>query len=181
MECAGHPGEDDVTNFVLLPIAANALSIPFLASGGIGDGRGMAAALALGADGINMGTRFLATKEAPVHDNVKQTMVNASELDTAHIYRTLRNTMRVYKNSVAKKVLEIEALPGPTNFDDIKDLVAGVKGRVVFEKGDMEHGIWTAGLVIGLIKDIPSCKELIERMVRECDETVNERLVGMMK
>jgi nitronate monooxygenase len=181
IECAGHPGEDDVTNFVLLPIAANALSIPFLASGGIGDGRGMAAALALGADGINMGTRFLATKEAPVHDNVKQTMVNASELDTAHIYRTLRNTMRVYKNSVAKKVLEIEALPGPTNFEDIRDMVAGVKGRVVFDKGDMEYGIWTAGLVIGLINDIPSCKELIDRMVKECDETVNERLVKMMK
>jgi nitronate monooxygenase len=181
IECAGHPGEDDVTNMVLVPLAANALKIPFLASGGIGDGRGMAAALALGADGINMGTRFLATKESPVHDKVKKTMVDASELDTAHIFRTLRNTMRVYKNSVVTKVLEIEGRDGPTNFDDIRDMVAGVKGRVVFETGDMEYGIWTAGLVIGLIKDIPSCKELIERMVKECDETINQRLVKMMK
>lgn len=181
IECAGHPGEDDVTNMVLVPLAANALKIPFLASGGIGDGRGMAAALALGADGINMGTRFLATKESPVHDKVKQTMVNASELDTAHIFRTLRNTMRVYKNSVVKKVLEIEARDGPTNFDDLRDMVAGVKGRVVFETGDMEYGIWTAGLIIGLINDIPSCDELITRMVKECDETINSRLVNMMK
>jgi NAD(P)H-dependent flavin oxidoreductase YrpB (nitropropane dioxygenase family) len=180
MECAGHPGEDDVTNFVLLPVVANALTIPFLASGGIADGRGLAAALALGADGINMGTRFLATREAPVHEHVKRTMVKATELDTAHILRTLGNTVRVFKNAVAKRVLDIEARPGPTNFDDIKDLVAGATGRQVFETGDTECGIWTAGLALGLIDDIPSCEELITRMVRECRETVKARLMNMV-
>jgi nitronate monooxygenase len=181
MECAGHPGEDDVTNFILLPLAADALDIPFLASGGIGDGRGMAAALSLGADGINMGTRFLATQEAPVHENVKKTIVDASERDTAHIYRSLRNTMRVYKNTVAEQVLEIESQDGPTDFEDIKDLVAGIKGRKVFETGDMEYGIWTAGLVIGLIHDIPTCEELIQRMIRECRETIHTRLARMIQ
>ena len=176
VECAGHPGEDDVTNFLLLPIAANMLDIPFLASGGIGDGRGMAAALALGADGINMGTRFMATQEAPVHDNVKQAMVNAGERDTVHIMRTLTNTMRVFKNSVAEKVLEIEKQPGDTEFESIREYVAGAKGRVVFETGDMEHGVWTAGLVLGLINDIPTCEELVSRMVKECREVIGERL-----
>ena len=173
VECAGHPGEDDVTNFLLLPIAAAALDIPFLASGGIGNGQGLAAALTLGADGVNMGTRFMATKEAPVHDNVKQAMVDASELDTAHIMRTLNNTMRVYKNSIAKKVLEVEAQPGETEFENIREYVAGAKGRIVFETGDMEHGVWTAGIVLGLINDIPSCQELIQRMVSECNETAS--------
>jgi len=179
VECAGHPGEDDVTNFLLLPIAAQALDIPFLASGGIGNGQGLAAALALGADGVNMGTRFMATKESPVHDNVKQAMVDGTELDTAHIMRSLRNTMRVYKNSVAEKVLEIESQPGETEFENIREYVAGAKGRVVFETGDMEHGVWTAGIVLGLIKDIPSCEELIQRMVKECQETIIERLANL--
>jgi nitronate monooxygenase len=180
VECAGHPGEDDVTNFLLLPIAARNLDIPFLASGGIGDGRGMAAALALGADGINMGTRFMATREAPVHDNVKQAMVDASELDTAHIMRSLRNTMRVYKNKVAEKVLEIEAEPGETEFENIREYVAGAKGRIVFETGDMEHGVWTAGLVLGLIDDIPTCAELVDRIVAECEATINDRLASIL-
>jgi len=179
VECAGHPGEDDVTNFILLPLAAKALNIPFLASGGIGDGRGMAAAMALGADGINMGTRFMATQEAPVHDNVKQAMVAGTERDTAHIFRSLRNTARVYKNSVAKQVLEIEARPGDTDFNDLKDLVAGAKGRAVFETGDMEHGIWTAGMVMGMIDSIPTCDELVQSIVRECEEIIKSRLVGM--
>jgi len=180
VECAGHPGEDDVPNFVLLPIAADALDIPFFASGGIGDGRGMAAALALGADGINMGTRFLATREAPVHDHVKRTILQASERDTVHILRTLRNTARVYRNAVAAQVLDIEARPGATSFDDIKDLVAGVRGRQVFDTGDTECGIWTAGLVIGLIHDIPTCEELIGRMVQTCQDVVRARLADMV-
>ncbi len=180
-ECAGHPGEDDVPNLVLLPAAAAKLKIPMLASGGIGTGTQMAACLALGAEGINMGTRFLATKEAPVHDNIKQALVNSSELDTALIYRTLKNTARVHKNSVAKKVLEIEARPGETNFDDIKDLVTGVKGRELLKTGDLEYGVWTAGQVQGLIDDVPSCQELIDRLVRDCEATILQRLVGMIQ
>lgn len=180
-ECAGHPGEDDVPNLVLLPAAAAKLKIPMLASGGIGTGTQMAACLALGAEGINMGTRFLATKEAPVHDNIKQALVNSSELDTALIYRTLKNTARVHKNSVAKKVLEIEARPGETNFDDIKDLVTGVKGRELLKTGDLEYGVWTAGQVQGLIDDVPSCQELIDRLMRDCEATILQRLVGMIQ
>lgn len=176
-ECAGHPGEDDVTNMILLPLAARRLKIPFLASGGLGDGRGMAAALAMGADGINMGTRFMVTKEAPIHEKVKQAMVDASELDTALIYRSLRNTARVFKNSIAEKVLEIEAQSGGnTNFEDIRPLVQGVKGRELFEEGDLDRGIWSAGMVVGLIDDIPSCEELIERIVTEAETIINERL-----
>ena len=176
-ECAGHPGEDDVTNMILLPLAARRLKIPFLASGGLGDGRGMAAALAMGADGINMGTRFMVTKEAPIHEKVKQAMVDASELDTALIYRSLRNTARVFKNSIADKVLEIEARSGGnTNFEDIRPLVQGVKGKELFEDGDLDRGIWSAGMVVGLIDDIPSCEELIERIVAEAESIINERL-----
>lgn len=180
-ECAGHPGEDDITNLVLLPAAAAKLKIPMVASGGIGTGTQLAACLALGAEGINMGTRFLATKEAPVHENVKQALVKASELDTALIFRTLKNTARVHKNSVAKKVVEIEAAShGNTDFNDIKDLVAGVKGKELFKTGDMEHGIWTAGQVQGLINDVPSCAELLERMVKEAEATIRQRLMGML-
>ncbi len=175
-ECAGHPGEDDVTNMILLPLAARRLKIPFLASGGIGDGRGLAAALAMGADGINMGTRFMVTKEAPIHEKVKQKMVDASELDTSLIYRSLRNTARVFKNSVAEQVLEIEAQPGETKFEDIQSLVQGVKGRELFEGGDVETGIWSAGMIVGLIDDIPSCEELITRMVDEAEAIIHERL-----
>ena len=175
-ECAGHPGEDDVTNMILLPLAARRLSIPFLASGGLGDGRGLAAALALGADGINMGTRFMVTREAPIHENVKRRMVEASELDTALIYRTLRNTARVFKNGVAEQVLQIEDQPGDTRFEDIQPLVAGVKGRELFEDGDLERGIWSAGMVVGLIDDIPSCAELIARIVSDAEAIIQERL-----
>lgn len=179
-ECAGHPGEDDVTNLILLPLAARRLSIPFLASGGLADGRGLAAALAMGADGINMGTRFMVTKEAPVHEAVKQAMVAASELDTALIYRTLRNTARVFRNSVAEQVLEIEARPGATDFADIQPLVAGARGKALFESGELEQGIWSAGMVIGLIDDIPSCAELITRMVNEAEDIISNRLTGIL-
>ncbi|MDB5969959.1 MAG: nitronate monooxygenase [Hydrocarboniphaga sp.] len=167
-ECAGHPGEDDVTNLVLLPIAASRLRIPMIASGGIGNGRQMAAAFALGAEGINMGTRFVATREAPVHQNVKQAMVDADERQTSLLFRTLNNTGRVFRNRLAEEVVAIEARPGATDFADIQALVAGVRGRErVLEAGDIEDGIWTAGMVIGLIDDIPSCAELIERMMDE--------------
>lgn len=179
-ECAGHPGEDDVTNMILLPLAARRLKIPFLASGGLGDGRGLAAALAMGADGINMGTRFMVTKEAPIHQKVKQRMVEASELDTALIYRSLRNTARVFKNSVAEKVMEIEAREGETNFEDIKQLVAGVKGRELFKDGDLDKGIWSAGMVVGLIDDIPTCEELVSRIVREAEAIISTRLGQMI-
>jgi nitronate monooxygenase len=179
-ECAGHPGEDDVTNMILLPLAARRLNIPFLASGGLGDGRGLAAALAMGADGINMGTRFMATREAPIHDKVKQKMVEASELDTALIYRTLNNTARVFKNSIAEKVLEIEAQEGPTRFEDIRPLVQGTKGRELFDDGNLDKGIWSAGMIVGLIDDIPSCEELITRIVAEAEEIISQRLGQML-
>ncbi|MED5411941.1 MAG: nitronate monooxygenase family protein [Pseudomonadota bacterium] len=175
-ECAGHPGEDDVTNMILLPLAARRLKIPFLASGGLGDGRGLAAALAMGADGINMGTRFMVTKEAPIHEKVKQAMVEASELDTSLIYRTLRNTARVFKNSIAEQVIEIESKSGETKFEDIQPLVAGAKGRELFDTGDLDKGIWSAGMIVGLIDDIPTVEELIARIVDEAEEIINKRL-----
>ena len=179
-ECAGHPGEDDVTNLILLPLAAKRLKIPFIASGGFADGRGLAAALAMGADGINMGTRFMVTREAPIHDNVKRAMVEASELDTALLYRTLRNTARVFKNTVAEKVLEIEEREGPTDFDEIAPLVKGTRGLELFERGDLEHGIWSAGMVVGLIDDIPTCQELVERIVAEAEQIISERLNSLL-
>lgn len=179
-ECAGHPGEDDITNMILLPLAARKLKIPFLASGGLADGRALAAVLAMGADGINMGTRFMATKEAPIHENVKQAMVEASERDTSLIYRTLKNTARVFKNSVAEQVLEIESRDGATNFEDIAPLVQGTRGREVFNSGDLEHGIWSAGMVIGLIDDIPSCADLIAGIVSEAEEIISQRLTQML-
>lgn len=179
-ECAGHPGEDDVTNLILLPLAARRLKIPFLASGGLGDGRGLAAALAMGADGINMGTRFMVTKEAPIHDNVKQRMIEATELDTALIYRSFRNTARVFKNSIAEKVVEIESRPEETKFEDIQPLVQGVKGRELFDGGDLDKGIWSAGMIVGLIDDNPSCEELITRIVAEAEEIISNRLREMV-
>lgn len=179
-ECAGHPGEDDVTNMILLPLAARRLKIPFLASGGLGDGRGLAAALAMGADGINMGTRFMVTKEAPIHDNVKQKMIEATELDTALIYRSLRNTARVFKNSVAEKVVEIESRSGETKFEDIQPLVQGVKGRELFDGGDLDKGIWSAGMIVGLIDDNPGCEELISRIVAEAEDILSNRLREMV-
>ena len=179
-ECAGHPGEDDVTNMILLPLAAKRLKIPFLASGGFGDGRGLAAALAMGADGINMGTRFMVTKEAPIHDNVKQRMIEATELDTALIYRSFRNTARVFKNSVAEKVVEIEARPGETKFEEIQPLVQGVKGRELFDGGDLDKGIWSAGMIVGLIDDNPSCEDLVARIVTEAEDILSNRLREMI-
>ena len=179
-ECAGHPGEDDVTNMILLPLAAKRLKIPFLASGGLGDGRGLAAALAMGADGINMGTRFMVTKEAPIHDNVKQKMIEATELDTELIYRSFRNTARVFKNSVAEQVVEIESRPGETKFEDIQPLVQGVKGRELFDGGDLDKGIWSAGMIVGLIDDNPSCEELVARIVAEAEDILSNRLREMI-
>ncbi|MDX1504877.1 MAG: nitronate monooxygenase family protein [Spongiibacter sp.] len=167
-ECAGHPGEEDIPGMVLIPLAARALDIPVIASGGIGSGRGMAGALALGAEGINMGTRFCATKEAPLHENIKQALVNAREQDTNLIFRTLRNTARVLKNDVSNQVVEIERRPGKTDFADLRDLVAGVRGRAALEAGEVNDGIITAGMVVGLVDDIPTCAELIEDIISEC-------------
>lgn len=167
-ECAGHPGEDDVGGLVLIPIAAKALKIPVIASGGIGDGWGLAAALALGAEGVNMGTRFCAVKEAPLHDNIKQALVGATERDTNLIFRTLHNTGRVLKTSVSNEVVSMERRPGGCTFEDIRPLVSGQRGRQALETGDMDAGLVWAGEVVGLIDDIPTCAELIERMVDEC-------------
>ncbi|MBX3500655.1 MAG: nitronate monooxygenase [Alphaproteobacteria bacterium] len=177
-ECAGHPGEDDVPNLVLLPAAANVIKIPMLASGGFADARGLVAALALGCDGINMGTRFMATKEAPIHQNVKEKIVGSDERSTALIFRTLRNTSRVYGNSVARKAIEMEA-EGKT-IQEIGPIVSGAKGRVVYETGDLEHGVWSAGTCMGLINDIPSCKELVERIVREAEDIMRGKFQKMM-
>ena len=181
-ECAGHPGEDDIPNLVLLPAAAKVLKIPMLASGGIGTGSQMAACLALGADGINMGTRFLASKEAPVHENMKKAIAEASELDTALIFRPLNNTARVFKNAVATKVNEIEREKGQDmKFEYIVDLVAGVKGKAALTSGEIDGGIWTSGIVQGLIDSYPSCAEIIDDIMTECTATINDRLAGFMK
>jgi NADH:quinone reductase (non-electrogenic) len=169
-ECAGHPGEDDVPGLVLIPIAAKALTIPVVASGGIGDGRGMAAALVLGAEGINMGTRFCATQEAQIHQNIKQAYVNATERDTNMIFRTLHNTARVFKNEISDEVVRMERRPGGCKFEDIRPLVLGARGREALKAGDVNGGVLTAGQVIGLIDDVPTCAELIERIVAECRE-----------
>ena len=163
---------------MVLPLAAQRLKIPFLASGGLGDGKGLAAALAMGADGINMGTRFMVTQEAPIHENVKQKMVEATELDTSLIYRTLSNTARVFKNSVAEQVIEVESKPGETQFEDIQSLVQGAKGRELFDTGDLDKGIWSAGMIVGLIDDIPTCNELITRIVAEAEEIIKQRLLS---
>ena len=167
-ECAGHPGEDDIPGLVLIPAAVRALRIPVIASGGIADGRGMAAALALGAQGVNMGTRFLCTREAPVHDAIKQALVAAGERDTNLILRSLRNTARVFKNAVSDEVVALERRPGGTVFEEVRPLVAGQRGRAALESGDAQAGVVSAGMVIGLIDDIPTCDELIRRMVAEC-------------
>ncbi len=171
-ECAGHPGEDDVPGLVLIPLAARQLQIPVVASGGIADGRGLAAALALGAEGVNMGTRFCATLEAPIHDNIKQALVNASERDTRLIFRTLHNTARVLRNPISEEVVGIEKRGG-AQFEDIRHLVAGARGRAALEEGMPDAGIVTAGQCVGLISDVPSCQELIERMVEECRERLH--------
>ena len=169
-ECAGHPGEDDIPGLVLLPIAARALNIPVVASGGIADGRGMAAALALGAEGVNMGTRFCVTQEAPIHYNIKQALVAASERDTKLMFRTLHNTARVFKNSISEEVVALENRPGGCQFEDVRPLVAGVRGKAALHAGEVNGGVIAAGQCIGLIDDVPTCAELIERMVRECRE-----------
>ncbi|KAJ3409182.1 hypothetical protein HDU80_002418 [Chytriomyces hyalinus] len=178
-ECAGHPGEDDVTNFVLLAKAAKTLSIPFIASGGIGDARGLVAALALGAEGVNMGTRFMCTVEAPIHVDVKKAIVAADERNTALMFRTLHNTARVFKNKVSQEVVEIEKKGGAT-FNDIKHLVSGERGRQVYVNGDKDAGVWTAGSVIGLIDDIPTCQVLVSRMVSGAEEIIQSRLSSML-
>lgn len=178
-ECAGHPGEDDVTNQILIPLTAQALKIPIVASGGFADGRGLVAAMALGAEGINMGTRFMCTAEAPVHENVKRKIVEADERQTTLVYRRFKNTARVFKNSIAVKVLEIESQPREIDFStELAPIVSGIKGRELLNTGDMEHGIWTAGMVIGLINDIPTCKDLVEKIVADAREIIRTRLVN---
>ena len=179
-ECGGHPGEDDVPNFILLPRAAEELKIPFVASGGMADGRSLVAALALGAEGMNMGTRFIATKEAPVHEKVKQAIVAASELDTRLVMRPLRNTERVLRNAAVDRLLEKEkALGAAIKFEDIIEEVAGVYPRIM-QQGDMEAGAWSCGMVAGLIHDIPSVKELIDRIMMEADGIIRQRLTGFL-
>lgn len=174
-ECGGHPGEDDIPNFILLPRAADELEIPFLASGGMADGRSLVAAMALGAQGMNMGTRFLATKEAPVHDNVKQAIVAASELDTRLVMRPLRNTERVLTNEAVERLLEKEEKLGKDiTFDDISEEVAGVYPKIM-KDGDMDVGAWSCGMVAGLIHDIPSCEDLINGIMQQAEGIIAER------
>ena len=180
-ECGGHPGEDDVPNFILLPRAAEELSIPFVASGGMADGRSLVAALALGAEGMNMGTRFIATQEAPVHDNVKQAIVAASELDTRLVMRPLRNTERVLINSAVERLLHKEReLGAAITFEDILPEVAGVYPRIM-QQGDMEAGVWSCGMVAGLIHDVPTVQQLIDRIMAEARVLITERLAGMLR
>lgn len=167
-ECAGHPGEDDVGGLVLIPLAAKALRIPVIASGGIADGRGMAAALALGAEGVNMGTRFCATVEAPIHADIKQALVRASERDTNLIFRTLHNTGRVLRNKVSDEVVATEHRPGGCEFKDIQPLVSGQRGRSTLMSGEVDGGLVWAGQTVGFIEDVPTCAELLERMVADC-------------
>ncbi len=178
-ECAGHPGEDDIPNMILLPRAAEELTIPFVASGGMADGRSLVAALAMGAEGMNMGTRFIATKEAPVHDNVKQAILKATELDTRLIMRPLRNTERVLNNPAVEQLLEIEREKGADlNIGDIIAQVAGIYPKVM-EEGEVGAGAWSCGMVAGLIHDVPTVKELIDRIMAQADSIITERLAGL--
>ncbi|MBN9043244.1 MAG: nitronate monooxygenase [Rhizobiales bacterium 62-47] len=179
-ECGGHPGEDDVPNMILLPRAAEELKIPFVASGGMADARSLVAALAMGASGMNMGTRFMATKEAPIHDNVKKALVAASELDTRLIMRALRNTERVLDNPAVERLLEIERVKGKDlKIADIHDQVAGIYPKVMIE-GDMDAGAWSCGMVAGLIHDIPTVKELIDRIMADAERIIRKRLTGFL-
>ena len=179
-ECGGHPGEDDIPNMILLPRAADELKIPFVASGGMADARSLVAALAMGAAGMNMGTRFIATKEAPVHPNVKKALVEATELDTRLIMRALRNTERVLKNNGVDQLLEIEREKGGSlKIEDIHDQVAGVYPRVMIE-GEMDAGAWSCGMVVGLINDIPTVKELVDRIMMEAEQIIRQRLTGFL-
>ncbi|MFT6408395.1 MAG: nitronate monooxygenase [Arenicella sp.] len=178
-ECGGHPGEDDIPNFILLPRAADELEIPFVASGGMADGRSLVGAIAMGADGINMGTRFIATKEAPVHQNVKEAIVAASELDTRLVMRPLRNTERVLNNPAVERLLEKEArLGADLKFEDIIDEVAGVYPKIM-QNGDMDAGAWSCGMVAGLIHDIPTVEELITKIMHDADTIVNKRFANL--
>lgn len=177
-ECAGHPGEDDVPGLILIPAAASRLSVPILASGGFGDGRGLAAALALGADGINMGTRFCATQEAPLHPNFKQAMVDQDERATDLIFRTYRNSARVARNLISQEVLRLEREGQP--FEAVAPLVKGLRGREGLDKGDINHGIWTAGQVQGLIEDVPTVQQLVERITHEAEQIIRKRLSAML-
>jgi nitronate monooxygenase len=178
-ECAGHPGEDDIPGLILIPAAADKVKIPMLASGGFGDGRGLIAALALGADGLNMGTRFCATQEAPIHDNVKAKYVANDERGTNLIFRSLSNTARVGKNETSDEVVQILKNPDAV-FEDVRPYVSGAKGAELLKSGDVENGIFWAGMVQGLIHDIPTCKELIDRIISEADEIVQARFAGML-
>jgi NADH:quinone reductase (non-electrogenic) len=179
-ECGGHPGEDDVPNMILLPRAADELKIPFVASGGMADARSLVAALALGADGMNMGTRFIATKEAPVHENIKKAIVAASELDTRLIMRALRNTERVLKNKGVEEIVQIEREKGAAlTIDDIRERVGGLYPRIMIE-GDVDAGAWSCGMVAGLVYDIPTVAELIDRIMAEAERLIRGRLVGFL-
>jgi nitronate monooxygenase len=179
-ECGGHPGEDDMPNMILLPRAADELKIPFVASGGMADARSLVAALSLGAAGMNMGTRFIATKEAPVHDNVKKAIVAANELDTRLVMRPLRNTERVLNNAGVERLLQKEREKGKNlKIDDIHDEVAGVYPKVMID-GDMDAGAWSCGMVVGLINDVPTVKELIDRIMTEAEHIIRDRLTGLL-
>ena len=179
-ECGGHPGEDDIPNFILLPRAAEELEIPFVASGGMADARSLVGALSMGAEGMNMGTRFIATKEAPVHENVKQAILNASELDTRLVMRPLRNTERVLNNPAVERLLQKEKdLGADLKFEDIIDEVAGIYPKVMID-GEPESGAWSCGMVAGLIHDIPTCKELIDQIMKESEEIITNRLAGFL-
>jgi NAD(P)H-dependent flavin oxidoreductase YrpB (nitropropane dioxygenase family) len=178
-ECGGHPGEDDIPNMILLPRAADELEIPFVASGGMADARSLVASLAMGAEGMNMGTRFLATKEAPVHDNVKQAILQATERDTRLVMRPLRNTERVLTNPAVERLLQTEReLGADIKFEDVAAEVAGVYPRVM-QEGEVDAGAWSCGMVAGLINDIPSCQELIDRIMRDADQLIAQRLEGL--
>jgi nitronate monooxygenase len=178
-ECAGHPGEDDVGGLILIPCAADKIKIPMIASGGFGDARGLVAALALGADGVNMGTRFCATKEAPLHENFKRQMVENDERATDLIFRTMHNTARVAKNKISQEVVALEK--GGAKFEDVRHLVAGVRGREGLESGDIDAGIWSAGQVQGLIHDVPSVKDLVDRIISEAEEIIKGRLASFVR
>ena len=179
-ECAGHPGEDDVTSLILIPLAKDALDIPIVASGGFGDGRGLVASLALGADGMNMGTRFVATAECPIHDAVKQALVNASERDTRLLMRSLRNTARFLANENTEKVLEIESR-GNATIEDIKQYMSGLEGKKMIETGELNEGVFSSGQVIGLIRDVPTVQELFDRIVGEATALMTQQLPGMVR
>jgi nitronate monooxygenase len=178
LECAGHPGEDDIPGLVLIPAAADQLSIPIIASGGVADARGLVAALALGADAVNMGTRFMCTVESTIHDAVKARMVENDERATDLIFRTFRNTARVARNAVSQKVIEIERAGG--SFDDVRDLVAGARGREVYATGDSDRGIWWAGIAQGLIHDVPTVAELVERVITGAEQIIRGRLSAVL-